>query len=195
MVKRGLAQARPEPVDRNKPAWIKAPLPTGPRYQALKGMVQELRLHTVCQEALCPNIGECWTHGTLTVMILGDICTRACKFCAVHTGNPKGLVDPEEPKRVAEAIARMGVRYVVLTSVDRDDLEDGGASHFAATIRAIKEKAPGVLVEALTPDFQGDLKAVETVLAANPESTPRTWRRCAASPPRSAIPGRGTSRP
>lgn len=169
MVKRGLAQARPEPVDRNKPAWIKAPLPTGPRYQALKAMVRELRLHTVCQEALCPNIGECWTHGTLTVMILGDICTRACKFCAVHTGNPKGLVDPEEPRRVAEAIARMGVRYVVLTSVDRDDLPDGGASHFAATIRAIKERAPGVLVEALTPDFQGDLKAVETVLAANPE--------------------------
>ncbi|WP_347241044.1 lipoyl synthase [Thermus sp.] len=169
VVKRGLAQARPEPVDRNKPAWIKAPLPNGPRYQALKGMVQELRLHTVCQEALCPNIGECWTHGTLTVMLLGDICTRACKFCAVHTGNPQGLVDPEEPRRVAEAIARMGVRYVVLTSVDRDDLEDGGASHFAATIRAIKEKAPGVLVEALTPDFQGDLKAVETVLAANPE--------------------------
>jgi len=131
--------------------------------------VRELRLHTVCQEALCPNIGECWTHGTLTVMILGDICTRACKFCAVHTGNPKGLVDPEEPRRVAEAIARMGVRYVVLTSVDRDDLPDGGASHFAATIRAIKERAPGVLVEALTPDFQGDLKAVETVLAANPE--------------------------
>ena len=169
VVKRGLAQARPEPVDRNKPAWIKAPLPAGPRYQALKAMVRELRLHTVCQEALCPNIGECWTHGTLTVMILGDICTRACKFCAVHTGNPKGLVDPEEPRRVAEAIARMGVRYVVLTSVDRDDLPDGGASHFAATIRAIKERAPGVLVEALTPDFQGDLKAVETVLAANPE--------------------------
>ena len=131
VVKRGLAQARPEPVDRNKPAWIKAPLPTGPRYQALKAMVRELRLHTVCQEALCPNIGECWTHGTLTVMILGDICTRACKFCAVHTGNPKGLVDPEEPRRVAEAIARMGVRYVVLPSVDRDDLPDGGAAHWA----------------------------------------------------------------
>jgi len=169
VVKRGLARARPEPVDRNKPAWLRATLPTGPRYQALKGLVQELKLHTVCQEALCPNIGECWTHGTLTVMILGDICTRACKFCAVHTGNPRGFVDPEEPQRVAEAIARMGVRYVVITSVDRDDLPDGGASHFAATIRAIKERAPGVLVEALTPDFQGDLKAVETVLAANPE--------------------------
>ena len=169
VVKRGLAQARHEPVDRNKPAWLRATLPTGAKYQALKRTVEELRLHTVCQEALCPNVGECWTHGTLTVMILGDICTRACKFCAVHTGNPRGLVDPEEPIRVAEAIARLGIRYVVLTSVDRDDLPDGGASHFAATIRAIKERAPGVLVEALTPDFQGDLKAVETVLDAGPE--------------------------
>jgi lipoic acid synthetase len=169
VVKHGLAQARPEPVDRHKPAWLRATLPTGPKYQALKAMVRDLKLHTVCQEALCPNVGECWTHGTLTVMILGSVCTRACKFCAVDTGNPRGWVDPEEPERVAEAIARMGVRYVVLTSVDRDDLPDGGASHFAATIRAIKERAPGVLVEALTPDFGGDLKAVETVLAANPE--------------------------
>lgn len=169
VVKRGLAQVRPEPIDRHKPAWLRATLPTGARYQALKQTVEELRLHTVCQEALCPNVGECWTHGTLTVMILGDICTRACKFCAVHTGNPKGLVDLKEPLRVAEAIARLGIRYVVLTSVDRDDLPDGGAAQFAATIRAIKEKAPGVLVEALTPDFQGDLKAVETVLDASPE--------------------------
>lgn len=169
VVKNGLAQARPEPVDRHKPAWLRATLPTGARYQALKATVQELSLHTVCQEALCPNIGECWTHGTLTVMILGGICTRACKFCAVDTGNPRGIVDPGEPERVAEAIARLGIRYVVLTSVDRDDLPDGGAGQFAATIRAIKEKAPGVLVEALTPDFQGDLKAVETVLDAGPE--------------------------
>ncbi len=168
VVKNGLARGRPEPIGR-KPPWIKAPLPAGPRYQALKSLVQELRLHTVCQEALCPNIGECWNHGTLTVMILGGICTRACRFCAVDTGNPKGYLDPEEPERVAEAIARLGVRYVVLTSVDRDDLEDGGAAHFARTIRAIKGRAPGVLVEALTPDFQGNLKAVETVLAANPE--------------------------
>lgn len=169
VVKNGLAQARPEPVDRHKPAWLRATLPTGARYQALKATVQELSLHTVCQEALCPNIGECWTHGTLTVMILGGICTRACKFCAVDTGNPRGIVDSGEPERVAEAIARLGIRYVVLTSVDRDDLPDGGAGQFAATIRAIKEKAPGVLVEALTPDFQGDLKAVETVLDAGPE--------------------------
>lgn len=169
VVKNGLAQARPEPVDRHKPAWLRATLPTGARYQALKATVQELSLHTVCQEALCPNIGECWTHGTLTVMILGGVCTRACKFCAVDTGNPRGFLDPEEPQRVAEAIARLGIRYVVLTSVDRDDLPDGGAGQFAATIRAIKEKAPGVLVEALTPDFQGDLKAVETVVDAGPE--------------------------
>ncbi|MDM7324809.1 MAG: lipoyl synthase [Thermus sp.] len=169
VVKHGLAQARPEPVDRHKPAWLRATLPTGAKYQALKATVNELKLHTVCQEALCPNVGECWSHGTLTVMILGSICTRACKFCAVDTGNPRGIVDPEEPRRVAEAIARLQIRYVVLTSVDRDDLPDGGAAHFAATIRAIKEKAPGVLVEALTPDFQGDLKAVETVLDAGPE--------------------------
>lgn len=169
VVKNGLAQARPEPVDRHKPAWLKATLPTGAKYQALKRTVEELRLHTVCQEALCPNVGECWTHGTLTVMILGSVCTRACKFCAVDTGNPRGIVDPEEPQRVAEAISRLGIRYVVLTSVDRDDLPDGGAAHFAATIRAIKAKAPGVLVEALTPDFQGDLKAVEAVLDAGPE--------------------------
>ncbi len=169
VVKNGLAQARPEPVDRNKPAWIKAPLPTGAAYQRLKGLVKELDLHTVCQEALCPNIGECWAHGTMTLMLLGGICTRACKFCAVDTGNPRGYLDPEEPEKVAEAVAAMGVRYVVLTSVDRDDLPDGGAAHFAATIRAIKRRAPGVLVEALTPDFQGDLKAVETVLEAGLE--------------------------
>jgi len=169
VVKNGLAQARPEPVDRNKPAWIKAPLPTGAAYQRLKGLVKELGLHTVCQEALCPNIGECWAHGTMTLMLLGGICTRACKFCAVDTGNPRGYLDPEEPEKVAEAVAAMGVRYVVLTSVDRDDLPDGGAAHFAATIRAIKRRAPGVLVEALTPDFQGDLKAVETVLEAGLE--------------------------
>ncbi|GAA6757751.1 lipoyl synthase [Thermus oshimai] len=169
VVKNGLAQERPEPVDRRKPSWIKAPLPAGERYQALKGLVGELKLHTVCQEAMCPNIGECWNHGTLTVMILGSVCTRACRFCAVDTGNPRGWLDPEEPLRVAEAIARLRVNYVVLTSVDRDDLPDGGAGHFAQTIRAIKERAPGVLVEALTPDFQGDLKAVETVLDAGPE--------------------------
>ncbi|TBH17256.1 lipoyl synthase [Thermus thermamylovorans] len=169
VVKHGLSKARPEPVDRHKPAWLRATLPTGAKYQALKHTVEELKLHTVCQEALCPNVGECWTHGTLTVMLLGSVCTRACKFCAVDTGNPKGIVDPEEPQRVAEAIRRLHIRYVVLTSVDRDDLPDGGAGHFAATIRAIKEKAPGVLVEALTPDFQGDLKAVETVLDAGPE--------------------------
>ncbi|MGQ9693046.1 MAG: lipoyl synthase [Thermaceae bacterium] len=169
VIKNGLAQTRPEPIDRNKPSWIKAPLPTGPTYHRLKGLVKELGLHTVCQEALCPNIGECWAHGTMTIMILGGICTRACKFCAVDTGNPRGYLDPEEPEKVAQAVAAMGVTYVVLTSVDRDDLPDGGAKHFAATIRAIKRHSPEVLVEALTPDFQGDLKAVETVLDAGLE--------------------------
>ncbi|MGQ9511420.1 MAG: lipoyl synthase [Thermaceae bacterium] len=169
VIKNGLAQTRPEPIDRNKPSWIKAPLPTGPAYHRLKGLVKELGLHTVCQEALCPNIGECWAHGTMTIMILGGICTRACKFCAVDTGNPRGYLDPEEPEKVAQAVAAMGVTYVVLTSVDRDDLPDGGAKHFAATIRAIKRHSPEVLVEALTPDFQGDLKAVETVLDAGLE--------------------------
>ncbi|MGQ9753785.1 MAG: lipoyl synthase [Thermaceae bacterium] len=169
VIKNGLAQTRPEPIDRNKPSWIKAPLPTGPAYHRLKGLVKELGLHTVCQEALCPNIGECWAHGTMTIMILGGICTRACKFCAVDTGNPRGYLDPEEPEKVAQAVAAMGVTYVVLTSVDRDDLPDGGAEHFAATIRAIKRYSPEVLVEALTPDFQGDLKAVETVLDAGLE--------------------------
>ncbi|MGQ9736220.1 MAG: lipoyl synthase [Thermaceae bacterium] len=169
VIKNGLAQTRPEPIDRNKPSWIKAPLPIGPAYHRLKGLVKELGLHTVCQEALCPNIGECWAHGTMTIMILGGICTRACKFCAVDTGNPRGYLDPEEPEKVAQAVAAMGVTYVVLTSVDRDDLPDGGAKHFAATIRAIKRHSPEVLVEALTPDFQGDLKAVETVLDAGLE--------------------------
>ncbi len=169
VVKRGLAKAAPEPVDRKKPPWIKAPLPTGPEVARLRGLVQELRLHTVCQEALCPNLGECWGHGTMTIMILGGVCTRACRFCAVATGNPKGFVDREEPRRVAEAIARLGVRYVVLTSVDRDDLPDGGAGQFALTVRAIRAQAPGVRVEVLTPDFQGDLEAVRTVLDAGPD--------------------------
>ncbi|AEB11444.1 Lipoyl synthase [Marinithermus hydrothermalis DSM 14884] len=166
----GVAQARPEPVDRNKPSWLRATLPTGPAYTDLKEMVQRLRLHTVCQSARCPNIGECWGHGTLTIMILGGVCTRACKFCAVDTGNPQGWVDPKEPEHVAEAIEalnqRYGIRYVVLTSVDRDDLPDGGAAHFGAVVRQLKARTPEVKVETLTPDFQGDRAAVETVIAS-----------------------------
>lgn len=167
---RGLVRAVSEPVDRRKPDWLKVALPTGPTYAQLKDLVSRLRLHTVCQEALCPNIGECWGHGTMTLMVLGSICTRACKFCAVATGNPHGWVDRDEPQHVAEAVrvlhAHHRLTYVVLTSVDRDDLPDGGAAHFAETVRRIKALVPDVKVETLTPDFRGDLRAVETVLDA-----------------------------
>jgi len=168
---RGIITRHPEPVGAPKPPWIRALLPSGPVYSELKRLVAELRLHTVCQEALCPNIGECWGHGTMTIMLLGGVCTRACRFCAVATGNPRGWLDPEEPERVAEAIAllarRHGLRYVVLTSVDRDDLPDGGAAHFAETVRRIKARVPEMKVETLTPDFRGDLRAVEIVLEAD----------------------------
>jgi len=164
VVEGGVKTERAEPVDRNKPDWLKAPLPTGGSYARLKGLVQELQLHTVCQEARCPNVGECWVHGTATIMILGKVCTRACKFCAVSTGNPGGWVDPHEPDHVSRAVAELDLKYVVLTSVDRDDLPDGGAGQFAAVIRAIKERRPQVRVEALTPDFAGDEAAVRTVM-------------------------------
>jgi len=153
-------------VDRKKPDWLKVGLPTGASVARLDRLVGELGLHTVCQEALCPNLGECWGAGTMTIMLLGEVCTRACKFCAVHTGNPGGRLDPEEPEKVARAVKALGLGYVVLTSVDRDDLPDGGAGQFARTIRAIKAVAPGTRVEALTPDFQGDRDAVRTVLTA-----------------------------
>jgi lipoic acid synthetase len=170
VVQNGIVRHTTEPVDRHKPQWLKVPLPTGPTYTELKGLVSNLRLHTVCQEAMCPNIGECWAHGTMTLMILGGICTRACRFCAVDTGNPRGWVDAEEPEHVAEAIHALNVRhqikYIVLTSVDRDDLPDGGAAHFAQTVRRMKALCPDVKVETLTPDFQGDVKAVESVLDA-----------------------------
>ena len=164
VVEGGVKTERAEPVDRNKPDWLKAPLPTGGSYARLKGLVQELQLHTVCQEARCPNVGECWVHGTATIMILGKVCTRACKFCAVSTGNPAGWVDPHEPERVARAVDELNLQYVVLTSVDRDDLPDGGAGQFAAVVRAIKARTPSVRVEALTPDFQGDPEAVRAVM-------------------------------
>jgi lipoic acid synthetase len=166
VVDNGVATDRPEPVDRNKPAWLRSMIPTGPNYDRLRALTRRLSLYTVCQEAHCPNVGECWAHGTMTIMLLGGVCTRACKFCAVDTGNPQGWIDPEEPRHVAEAIAELGLAYVVLTSVNRDDLPDGGAGHFAQTVREIKRRDRAVKVEALTPDFQGDLRAVETVLAA-----------------------------
>jgi lipoic acid synthetase len=152
-----------------KPEWLRVRPPSGESYAQLKGLLRDLNLHTVCEEAHCPNVWECWGGGTATIMLLGDVCTRGCRFCAVNSGNPRGLVDAEEPRRVAEAIAELGLTYVVLTSVDRDDLSDGGASHFAATIREIKARDPDVLVEALIPDFQGDLDAVRTVVEAGPD--------------------------
>jgi lipoic acid synthetase len=164
VVENGVATMRGEPAHRNKPNWLRAALPTGPNYQRLREMTQRLGLYTVCQEAHCPNVGECWSHGTMTIMVLGGICTRACKFCAVDTGNPRGWIDPDEPEHVAQAVAEMGLRYVVLTSVDRDDLPDGGAAHFADVVRQIKRRDGAVKVETLTPDFQGHLPDVETVL-------------------------------
>lgn len=169
VIPNGVATQRPEPIDRNKPSWLRATVPTGSNYLRLKDLTHRLRLNTVCQEAMCPNIGECWSHGTMTIMVLGGICTRACKFCAVDTGNPKGWIDPLEPLHVAQAVAEMGLQYVVLTSVDRDDLKDGGAAHFAECVRQIKSRAPEVKVETLTPDFQGKLADVETVLQGGQE--------------------------
>ena len=147
-----------------KPRWLRAPMPAGARFDEVRRTVREHRLATVCEEAHCPNIGECWNAGTATLMLMGAVCTRACRFCAVDTGNPHGWLDPEEPENAARTVALMGLGYVVLTSVDRDDLADGGAAHFAACVRAIKEASPQTAVEALTPDFQGVLADVETVV-------------------------------
>jgi lipoic acid synthetase len=158
------ASARP-----HHPDWIRVRAPIGEKYTHLKGLVRGLQLHTVCEEARCPNIGECWGAGTATIMILGDVCTRACRFCAVTTGNPRGVVDHDEPARVAEAIAELELKYVVVTSVDRDDVPDGGAAIFAETIRQIKTQSPRTRVEVLTGDFRGARASIETVLAAQPD--------------------------
>jgi lipoic acid synthetase len=157
------AGAEPLVVGR-KPRWLRAPMPAGARFDAVRGIVREHRLSTVCEEAKCPNIGECWNAGTATLMLMGAVCTRACRFCAVDTGNPRGWLDQEEPANAARTVALMGLGYVVLTSVNRDDLDDGGAAHFAACVRAIKLASPQTAVEALTPDFQGVLADVETVV-------------------------------
>jgi lipoic acid synthetase len=153
----------PMPAGR-KPAWLRAPMPAGQRFDAVRRTVREHRLATVCEEARCPNIRECWNAGTATLMLMGEVCTRACRFCAVDTGNPRGWLDADEPANAARTVRLMGLRYVVLTSVNRDDLEDGGAGHFAACVREIKQLCPETSVEALTPDFQGDLGDVETVV-------------------------------
>ncbi|MCL4489828.1 MAG: lipoyl synthase, partial [Chloroflexi bacterium] len=151
------------------PEWIRVRAPMGEQYTHLKGLVRGLQLHTVCEEALCPNIGECWGAGTATIMILGDTCTRACRFCAVKTGNPRGVVGQIGPARVADAIAELKLNYVVITSVDRDDLPDGGAEIFAETVRQIKTKSPRTKVEVLTGDFAGDRSSVASVVAAKPD--------------------------
>ncbi|PJE39170.1 MAG: lipoyl synthase [Pseudomonas sp.] len=147
-----------------KPKWLRVKAPGGSRFEAVKRNVSEHRLSTVCQESHCPNMGECWSNGTATIMLMGSVCTRACRFCAVDTGNPNGWLDLEEPQNTAKSVELMALRYIVLTSVDRDDLDDGGASHYAACVRAIKENTPQVVVEALTPDFDGDLLAIERVV-------------------------------
>jgi lipoic acid synthetase len=174
-----LSLARPrEP----KPDWLKVRAPGSASYLRLKGMMRELHLHTVCEEARCPNIGECWNHGTATFMILGDVCTRACSYCAVAHGRP-GALDPTEPARVAHAIHKLGLNYVVITSVDRDDVQDGGASIFAETILQTRAHLPRCRIEVLIPDFQGKEHALRTVLAAHPdvlnhntETVPRLYR-------------------
>jgi len=139
-------------------------LPAGEIYSRVRSIIRKYRLHTVCDEALCPNISECWGSGTATIMLLGDTCTRACKFCAVKTGNPRGYVDWDEPRRVAEAVKELNLDYVVLTSVTRDDLEDGGASIYAETVRLVKEACPDIIVEVLIPDFNNDLNALKMVV-------------------------------
>jgi lipoic acid synthetase len=154
---------------RAKPDWLRVRLAVGEGYEFVRRTVREHRLATVCEEAKCPNIGECWNAGTATIILLGAVCTRACRFCAVDTGNPRGWLDAAEPQQVADSVALMQLRYVVLTSVNRDDLPDGGAAHYAECIRAIAERNPATAVEALTPDFQGVLRDVETVLDAGPQ--------------------------
>ena len=159
------ARAAPESgATARKPPWLKARAPTGSGYQAVRTLVKEHRLATVCEEAKCPNIGECWNAGTATIMLMGAVCTRACRFCSVDTGNPRGWLDAQEPQNAARTVELMKLRYVVLTSVDRDDLADGGAAHYAACVRAIKQRNPHTAVEALTPDFQGVLADVATVV-------------------------------
>ncbi|HEY6539243.1 MAG TPA: lipoyl synthase [Candidatus Dormibacteraeota bacterium] len=160
-------QLLPSGVER-RPEWLTVRMPAGGRYAELGQIMRGKRLHTVCEEARCPNIGECWSFGTATFMILGEVCTRACAFCAVTSGRPNGL-DLEEPDRVAEAVAEMGLQHAVITSVDRDDLADGGAAIFARTIEAIHHRVPSCRVEVLTPDFQGSESSIATVMAAGPE--------------------------
>src|SRR5687768_11090835 len=185
--------ADPPAPRRRHPEWFRAQLPTKPAFFELRAMVKELKLNTVCESASCPNIGECWTRRALTIMILGDICTRSCRFCDVTTGRPLPA-DPDEPRRVAEMLGRLDLEHTVITCVDRDDLADFGAAHWAETIRRVKAACPAMTLEVLTGDFKGVTADVDTVLAAGPdvfahnlETVPRLSRevRVQASYPRS----------
>jgi lipoic acid synthetase len=174
----------PPPGGHGRPSWLRVRVGGGPNHQDLKSIMRTLDLHTVCESARCPNMGECWEHRTATFMILGDVCTRACGFCAVPSGKPLGPPDSREPERVAEAAERMGLRYAVVTSVNRDDQPDGGAAIFARTIVEIRRRLPDCRVEVLIPDFRGDWRALETLMAARPdvlnhniETVPRLYRR------------------
>jgi lipoic acid synthetase len=171
-------------AERKHPDWIKVRAPVSPEYFRTRATLAELKLHTVCQEACCPNIGECFGHRTATFMLMGDVCTRNCPYCAVAHGRVRPL-DPDEPRRIAEAVARLGLQHVVVTSVDRDDLADGGAAHFAATAHAIKTATPAARVEVLVPDFKGAPASVEAVVASpvdiynhNIETVPSLYRKC-----------------
>jgi lipoic acid synthetase len=163
-----MGRHRSDPLPERKPSWLKVKAPGGPNYLRLQGLMRELDLHSVCEEAHCPNVGECWEHGTATFMILGDVCTRNCAYCAVAHGRPPKY-DIAEPSRVAQAIAEMNLQHAVITSVDRDDLPDFGAYIFAETIRQIHDRIPGCSVEVLVPDFQGNHDSIRTVLEARPE--------------------------
>ena len=179
-----LGRHRVQPLPERKPSWLKVKAPGGPNYLRLKQLMRSLDLHTVCEEAHCPNVGECWEHGAATFMILGDVCTRNCAYCAVAHGRPPKY-DPAEPERVGEAVAEMQLRHAVITSVDRDDLPDYGAWAFAETIRQIRQRLPECSVEVLVPDFQGDEDAIRAVLEARPdiynhntETVPRLYKKC-----------------
>ena len=164
VIKDGIKASSTDSERLAKPEWLRMRVQSSPKFDAVRSIVHEHGLATVCEEAKCPNIGECWSAGTATIMLMGDVCTRACRFCSVNTGNPKGWLDPQEPQNTAEAVQLMGLKYVVLTSVNRDDLPDGGAGHYADVVRATKALNPETAVEALTPDFLGDRSAVETLL-------------------------------
>jgi len=181
-----------EPIQENKqrlpkPAWLRVKAPTSPEYHNTRKLMRDLKLHTVCEEAACPNIGECWAQKHATMMILGDICTRACSFCNVKTGKP-GAVDAAEPEHVAEAVRELGLRHVVITSVDRDDLDDGGAQHWVNVITAVRAANPNTTIEVLTPDFRKKLGMIDLVAQARPdvynhnlETVPRLYRKVRAS--------------